>query len=686
MKEQIINNTDFGLLRQKAENILKTRVLKERDQLSEADSLRLIHELEVHQIELEMQNEELIHAKVATIKEHEKQRLAILQTAMDGFWLVDLQGKLLEVNETYCRMSGYSEKELLSLHIHELEAAEATTEIAARIQMIVNLGEDRFETQHRRKDGSIFDVEISVQYQSDEGGRIVGFIRDITGRKKAEEALKQKEDLLNKAEEIAHLGSWALDHLTNRLTWSDEIYHIFGLQQQEFPATYEGFLDAVHPEDREMVNSVYLNSMQEGKESYEIEHRIIRKSSGELRHVFEKCEHLRDATGKIVRSVGMTHDITERKHSADAIMENERLLRESQAMAQIGSYSVDLITRTWKASPEMYKIFGVDETYPNTLEGWFERVHPEFRATLSVYLFQVEAEKKRFDHEYKIFRFNDGNERWVHGLGEFICDHQMNPVRMIGTLQDITGRKYNEEALKRLNEELEERVRERTAELLNVKVEVEELERNRFSRELHDGLGPLLSAVKLYFQWLSETDDVEKIRIITEKGNHYIEKAIQTTREVALGLSSVILDNLGYAEAVLNYVQSISDSQKLTINFKFNSKDRFNNLLETNLYRITTELINNTVKYAKATSVNIAFNYHKSKNNITFSYFDNGIGFDLDNIKKTSKGLGLLHIQQRIKIIGGTIKIETGYGKGMNVFIELPVIEINSEKQMNLFV
>ncbi len=623
---------------------------------------------------------------VDTIKELEKQRFAILQNAMDGFWLVDKQGSLLEVNEAYCRMSGFSEKELLSMCINELEAVEVTSEIATRIQKIGILSKDRFETRHRRKDGSIFDVEISVRYKSADDGKFVAFIRDITERRKAEEALKQKEDLLNKAEEIAHLGSWSLDFITNRLTWSDEIYHIFGLEQHEFPATYEGFLDAVHPEDREIINSAYLNSIQEGKESYEIEHRIIRKYSGELRHVYEKCEHIRDASGKIVRSVGMIHDITERKQTADAIMENERLLRESQAMAQIASYSVDLITRTWKASPEMYKIFGIDKTYPNTLDGWFERIHPEFQAALSVYLLRVEDEKKRFDHEYKIFRFKDGNERWVHGLGEIIYDHQLNPVRMIGTLQDITERKYAEEALKRLNEELEDRVKQRTDELLNVTVEVEERERNHFSRELHDGLGPLLSAVKLYFQWLSETDDVEKIRIITEKGNKYIEKAIQTTREVALGLNSVILNNLGYEDTILNFIQSINDTNKLTINFKYNSKDRFNNLLETSLYRITTELINNTVKYAKATYVNITFNYQKEKNRIVFSYHDNGIGFDLDNTTKTNKGLGLMNIQRRIKVIGGTIKIETSFGKGMNVFIELPVNEINNEKRINLFV
>jgi len=212
-------------------------------------------------------------------------------------------------------------------------------------------------------------------------------------------------------------------------------------------------------------------------------------------------------------------------------------------------------------------------------------------------------------------------------------------------------------------------------ELLNVTIEVEERERNRFSRELHDGLGPLLSTIKLYFQWLAETNDAGKVKMITEKGNNCIEKAIQTTREVSLGLSSLILNNTGYVETVLNFTQSINDTQKLNIDFTYNSNDRFSYFLETTLYRITTELINNTVKYAKATQVGIEFNYQKEKNLIFFTYSDNGIGFDLANIEKVSKGLGLMHIQQRINVIKGVMEIETATGEGIKVCIQLPVID-----------
>jgi PAS domain S-box-containing protein len=138
-------------------------------------------------------------------------------------------------------------------------------------------------------------------------------------------ALQESLDRLNRAEAIAHLGSWELDLRTSRLSWSDEVYRIFGCQPQDFGATYEAFLEAVHPDDRAAVDDAYTGSLREGKASYEIEHRIVRRPTGEVRWVHERCEHIRDADDHIVRSVGMVLDITERKL---AERDRERMTRD----------------------------------------------------------------------------------------------------------------------------------------------------------------------------------------------------------------------------------------------------------------------------------------------------------------------------------------------------------------------
>ena len=143
------------------------------------------------------------------LRESVERQRTILQTAMDGFWLVDKQGRLLEVNETYCRMSGYSKQELLNMHITDLEAAEAENDTAAHIHKIISQGEDRFDSLHRRKDGSVYNVEVSVQYQYAEGGVFVVFVQDITGRKKAEEEKDRIQAQLLQAQKMESIGNLA---------------------------------------------------------------------------------------------------------------------------------------------------------------------------------------------------------------------------------------------------------------------------------------------------------------------------------------------------------------------------------------------------------------------------------------------------------------------------------------------
>jgi PAS domain S-box-containing protein len=140
-------------------------------------------------------------------------------------------------------------------------------------------------------------------------------------------SLRESEERLKRAQEISHLGSWELDLVNNALTWSDEVYRIFGLKPQEFGATYEAFLEAIHPDDRAAVDAAYAGSLREGRDAYEIEHRVVRKATGEIRYVHEKCRHFRDESGGILKSVGMVQDITERK-KAEA-----ELLKLSEDMA-----------------------------------------------------------------------------------------------------------------------------------------------------------------------------------------------------------------------------------------------------------------------------------------------------------------------------------------------------------------
>ncbi|WP_291321253.1 response regulator [Desulfonatronospira sp.] len=159
--------------------------------------------------------------------------------------------------------------------------------------------------------------------------------------KQARATLKAKDEnerLLAISQRIARVGTWQLEVATDSLHWSDEVYRIFGFRPQEFGASYQAFLEAVHPEDRDMVDAAYMESLQEGKEGYEIEHRIVRRYTGEVRHVHESCIHERDQQGRVVHSVGIVQDITERRQMEAKTARNaQRLFEVNQCLLGLGT-------------------------------------------------------------------------------------------------------------------------------------------------------------------------------------------------------------------------------------------------------------------------------------------------------------------------------------------------------------
>jgi PAS domain S-box-containing protein len=164
-------------------------------------------------------------------------------------------------------------------------------------------------------------------------------LSDNLGRARFLAALKKSETQLKQAQALARLGSWELELPANRLYWSDETWRILGLTPRNEPADYQRFLERVHPEDREGVDRAYRDSLREGPDRYEIEHRVVRPS-GEIRQVLERCEHERDASGRVLRSLGMVLDITGLKAAEEHLRRVSEELRQRNEELERFIYSV----------------------------------------------------------------------------------------------------------------------------------------------------------------------------------------------------------------------------------------------------------------------------------------------------------------------------------------------------------
>jgi PAS domain S-box-containing protein len=156
---------------------------------------------------------------------------------------------------------------------------------------------------------------------SDDNGRpiaIEGIVTDITERKGAEKTLRENKEKLNEAQRIAQIGNWDLDLISNDLYWSEEVYRIFDLEPKQTVASYESFLSNIHPDDRELVNNAYTESVK-NKTPYDIAHRLLLKD-GSIKFVNECCETFYDDTGKASRSIGTIQDMTKLKQAEDELL------------------------------------------------------------------------------------------------------------------------------------------------------------------------------------------------------------------------------------------------------------------------------------------------------------------------------------------------------------------------------
>jgi len=638
---------------------------------------------------------------------HAEDIIHVCESKFDAFFefapipyaIVVSGGRYLEINAAFERAIGFSREEARGRTPVELGII-TDADAYARATRLVLAGEQLhdYEMRIRRKDGREL-VGLCAARKVEWGGQhaFLTAVVDITERKQAEEelrrayaevedqvrertaelaranrSLRQSEERLERTQEIAHLGSWELNLIDNTLIWSDEVYRIFGFEPQKFGATYEAFLEHVHPDDRAAVDTAYWSSIREGRDSYEIEHRVIRQYTGEIRCVHEKCKHLRDADGRIIRSIGMVHDITERKQAEDALRASEKRFHELAQLAPVGIFSgnaggeVTYVNQRWSEITGWPPGQGMGT-------GWMAGIHPEDRA-------YVERERERAFREQRegILEYRyltpDGTLKWIIVNVRPLLDAQRTMTGFIGTVLDITARKRAEEQVRQLQQRQEN--------LLHI-----------VSHDLRIPITVIHGHMELLETGLRERQLDSEFEINTstiDRNVHRLNTMIQDLVDMARleGHQFVMkIENLTLQEYIpdlLSRLHYIFLMERVMIEIPPDLPPARADC--SRLERIILNLLSNAFKYS-AEETPVHLHARRQDDEIAIAVSDKGRGIapeDMPHLferfyragserRAESVGLGLYITKLLVEAHGGQIQVESEEGKGSTFSFTLPV-------------
>jgi PAS domain S-box-containing protein len=580
----------------------------------------------------------------------------VLETDAVGMLFFDASGTLVQANDVFLRMSGYSRAELErgELTWQRMTPSEwlpISNEQMAKLEATGRIGP--YEKQYFLKDGSRRWMMFAGRDLGD--GTVAEYCFDISNRKQAEAALRDSEQNLRGVANIVPDLLWSSEP-EGTTTWYNERWLEYTGQSLE-EAIGWGWTQAIHPDDRSHATEHYRLAV-EGSQALRQEHRI-RRRDGIYRWFLVRAEPLRDEHGRVVRMYAAATDIHDQRTALEALQESERRLQRAISIDTVGVLFFSLDGRMQDANAAFLRMCGYSWQELGRLD-WDVLTAPEFRGVTQRHATELAERGATKPYEKQMVR-KDGSRWW--GL--------FAPTRLRGSGRDTECVEFivDISERKQLEAEREERLAAEAAErqaLLDRVVRAQEEERHHLARELHDEIGQALTGLQLQLAALARGPDAPAMTLEAEQIVRELTARVST---LSVDLRPSALDTLGLLPALLSHVERYHARTGLHIDLRHNGLDRrFPAAVEITAYRVVQEALTNVVRHSGARSASVQV--WADDDTLTLAIRDEGHGFD----PRLSRGTGgLSGMRERVEFLHGTLTVDTAHEQGTLVAAELPL-------------
>jgi PAS domain S-box-containing protein len=582
------------------------------------------------------------------------------------------------------RILGYTEAEIMGQSGALFFTPEDRSNGAVEQELETAQREGRAEDErwHLRKDGSRFWAS-GVMTALREAGALIGFakvLRDLTERKKLEQERQLLSSVIANTPEF--VGISGLDGVP--VYANGPAMAMVGARDFE-EVRQTPVPDYFVPEERAFVRDVVLPTVQQqGSWRGELHFQHLR--TGEVIPVLYDVFRVDDpVTGEPTHFATITRDLREQKRAEQTLRESEERLQLAQLVAGIATWDWNIAENRCQWSESMGPLFGLPVgTSLGNVDAFLAQVYLEDRAAVESSLQNTMRQGTHYEVQFRTV-WPDGSVHWLFAVGRVFRSPQGDPVRLLGVATDVTDRKKAEDQAEQERQQIQEEI-QRTSQILErTKDEVRELairlvnvqdeERRRMARELHDTAAQRLALLEMELHSLGQQPSTA-----SEIPGHRVQRLKQRTtelsnelRQLAHQLHPSILDHFGLRVALRQLINDFNEHWAQPIEFFISDlPDNIPLPTATALYRIAQEALRNIAKYAPGALILVALK--GSKKHLLLSIEDDGPGFVYRKSER-QRGLGLISMEERVHLLGGKLVVRTRPGNGTRIYVRIPLAE-----------